>query len=117
MIIIYFFINRKEMQQQAIVYLFLLIVVEILAWYFLKKQHIEKNENYAILFFFTFALIPWILLRLVKLEGIAITNIYWNIASTLLVLFLGYFVFKEELNNTQYIGIALGILSTAIIRS
>ena len=113
--IIYFFINRKEMQQEAIVYLFLLIIVEILAWYFLKKQHIEQNENYTLLFFFTFALIPWILIRLVKLEGIAITNTYWNIASTLLVLFLGYFIFKEELNNAQYIGIALGIVSIALI--
>ncbi len=103
------------MNKEAINYLVLLIVVEILAWYFLKKQHVENNETYTFLFFFTFALIPWILLKLVKLEGIAVTNMYWNIATTILVLFLGYFIFKEKLNNLQYIGIGLGFLSILLL--
>jgi len=103
------------MKSQAIGYILLLIIVEILAWYFLKKQHIEENDTYMFLFFFFFALIPWILIQLVKLEGIAITNVYWNIASTMLVILLGYFVFKEKINSVQYIGVGLGILSIALL--
>ena len=103
------------MKNQAIGYILLLIIVEILAWYFLKKQHIEENDTYMFLFFFFFALIPWILIQLVKLEGIAITNVYWNIASTMLVILLGYFVFKEKINSVQYIGVGFGILSIALL--
>ena len=103
------------MKSQAIGYILLLIIVEILAWYFLKKQHIEENDTYMFLFFFFFALIPLILIQLVKLEGIAITNVYWNIASTMLVILLGYFVFKEKINSVQYIGVGFGILSIALL--
>ena len=103
------------MKSQAIEYILFLIIVEILAWYFLKKQHVEQNDTYMFLFFFFFALIPWILIQLVKLEGIAITNVYWNIASTMLVILLGYFVFKEKINSVQYIGVGLGLLSIALL--
>jgi multidrug transporter EmrE-like cation transporter len=103
------------MKSQAIGYILLLIIVEILAWYFLKKQHIEENDTYIFLFFLLFSLIPWILIQLVRLEGIAITNVYWNIASTMLVILLGYFVFKEKINSVQYIGVGLGILSITLL--
>ena len=103
------------MKSQAIGYILLLIIVEILAWYFLKKQHIEENDTYIFLFFLLFSLIPWILIELVRLEGIAITNVYWNIASTMLVILLGYFVFKEKINSVQYIGVGFGILSIALL--
>ena len=103
------------MDKQALWYLFLLIVVEIFAWYFLKKQHVDNNESYTILFFFTFALIPWILIKMVKLEGIAVTNMYWNIATTILVILLGYFMFKEKINSLQYIELGLVVLSILLL--
>jgi multidrug transporter EmrE-like cation transporter len=103
------------MDKKIINLLLLLIVVEIIAWYFLKRYYIDKTNIYLILYLLFFLIIPFILLKIVEKEGIAITNSLWNVATTTLVLFLGIFIFNENINKKQLFGISLGILSIFFI--
>lgn len=93
----------------------LIVFVEVLSWYCLKKQYVDNNKIYLYLFFALYAIIPFLLIKTLKYEGIGVTNMLWNIASTILVLLIGYFVFKEHINHYQYFGIGLGILSILLL--
>jgi len=101
---------------KEIIYLLILIVtVEVLSWYCLKKQYVSGDKKYLIMFFALYACIPFLLIQTLKYEGIGITNMLWNIASTTLVLLIGYFIFKEHINHYQYLGIGLGILAIVLL--
>lgn len=92
-----------------------IVIVEVLSWYCLKKQYISGNKIYLVPFFALYAIIPFLLIQTLKYEGIGVTNMLWNIASTILVLLMGYFIFKEHVNGYQYIGIGLGVLSIVLL--
>jgi len=98
-------------------WLLLLISVEVTTWFFLKKYYItENNKNLFLgIFLSIYILIPFILIKLVKYEGIGILNMVWNICSTTLVIILGYYIFNEKINNIQYFGIGLGMLSIVLL--
>jgi multidrug transporter EmrE-like cation transporter len=103
------------MDKKAINLLLLLIVVEIIAWYFLKKYSVDKTNIYLTLYLLFFLTIPFILLKIVNTEGIAVTNSLWNVATTTLVLFLGMFIFDENINKRQLFGVTLGVVSIVFI--
>ena len=107
--------NTKEMW----LWLFLLISVEVTTWYFLKKYYLVDNGNcknlFLATFLFIYAFIPFILIKLVSYEGIGIINMIWNICSTTLVIIIGYYIFNEKINNLQYFGIALGLVSIFLL--
>jgi multidrug transporter EmrE-like cation transporter len=46
-----------------------------------------------------------------KYSTMAELNIVWNILSSFLVTFVGYYLFKEKISNMKMIAIALGIVS------
>lgn len=104
------------MDKKAINLLLLLITIEIIAWYFLKKYSVDPtSKTYLALYLLFFLTIPFVLIKIVQTEGIAITNTLWNVATTTLVLFLGMFIFNENINKKQLIGIILGIFSILFI--
>jgi multidrug transporter EmrE-like cation transporter len=47
--------------------------------------------------------------------GIGITNILWNIVSSIIVLLFGVSYFNEKINKIQVIGIVFGIISLYLI--
>jgi len=99
-----------------LVYLLLIIsIIECSAWFFLKKNYLTNNKTYLLLYLMLYMIIPFFLIKTLKYEGIGITNMLWNIASTTLVLLIGYFIFKEHINHYQYIGIGLGILAIVLL--
>ena len=109
--------NNKDhpIKKELILLLFLIVLVEVASWFCLKKQYLDKNKFFLVLFFILYAILPFLLLRTLKYEGIGITNMLWNIASTTLVLIIGYFIFKEHVNHWQYLGIGLGLISIVLL--
>lgn len=107
--------NDNLLRKDFLIILTVIIIAEIITWYSLKKQHLEKDKFYLYIYFAMFLVIPVLLLLTVKYEKIIITNMMWNIASTMLVLILGYFMFKEDITTYQYIGISLGLLSIVFL--
>jgi multidrug transporter EmrE-like cation transporter len=105
-------INHRN---EFFIILTVIIIAEIITWYSLKKRYLERDNFYLFVYYGMFLTIATLLLLTAKYESIAITNIMWNIASTILVLMLGYFIFKEHITRYQYIGICLGLLSIVFL--
>ena len=78
----------------------------------LKQYHLYKNWKIIIpAILINAIIIPILLINTFKYEGLAITNFLWNIFSTLAVIFVGVYFFKEKINNYQKFGLFFGILS------
>lgn len=107
--------KEHPIKKELLILVSLIIIVEIASWYCLKKQYVDNNKVYLYLFFALYAMIPILLLQTVKYEGIGVTNMLWNIATTTLVLLMGYFIFKEHINHYQYLGVGLGILAIVLL--
>jgi multidrug transporter EmrE-like cation transporter len=106
---------KVQIKKELIILLIIIIMVEDLSWYFMKKQYVDNNKIYLYIFFALYACIPFLLLQTLKYEGIGVTNMLWNIASTAIVLLIGYFIFKESINHYQYLGIGFGILAIVLL--
>lgn len=97
-------------------WLFIIILVEATALYYIKEYSISNNYHSFIISTIAYALIPFLLYKILKLgEGIAVTNILWNIASTLYGLLIGVTLFSEHISFQQKIGAILGTTGTMII--
>jgi drug/metabolite transporter (DMT)-like permease len=100
----------------ALLWLFLLIIIEAPAIYYIKKYSITNEPIYIIISTIAYATIPFILYKILELgEGIAITNILWNISSILYGLFIGAILFSEHISLQQKIGSILGLVGTIMI--
>jgi len=58
-----------------------------------------------------YALDPWIFLKSLSVEGIAIMNLVWNLTSNVFITFVGLVLFKEHITVLKGIGIALGFVA------
>ena len=54
-----------------------------------------------------YAINPWIFLRALSVEGIAIMNLVWNLISNVLITGIGIYAFKEVMTPTKWMGIGL----------
>jgi drug/metabolite transporter (DMT)-like permease len=94
----------------------IIMIFESTAFYNIKMYSISNDMRHIIASSALYAMIPILLYKIVKLgNGIAITNITWNIASTLYGLFIGVILFNEHITTEQKIGAILGMLGTIII--
>lgn len=102
---------------KAIVLLILLILVESFALYCVKKSSVKNTKNpYIIYSIILYAFIPVILYFALKNnEGLAITNLVWNIASTIYGIFIGIILFNEVITNEQKIGALMGFLGLVLM--
>jgi multidrug transporter EmrE-like cation transporter len=107
--------KEHPIKKELLLLILLIVTVEVASWYCLKKQYVDDKKVYLYLFFVLYAMIPFLLIRTLKYEGIGVTNMLWNIASTTLVLLIGYFIFKEHINHYQYFGIGFGILAIVLL--
>lgn len=94
----------------------IIMILESTAFYNIKMYSINDISKHLIISSILYALIPFLLYKIIKLgNGLAITNITWNIASTLYGLFIGVILFGEYITIQQKIGTILGILGITII--
>jgi drug/metabolite transporter (DMT)-like permease len=97
-------------------WLAILVFVEFWALFFVQKSQKIKDKKYLI---FTMILygtcISLLLYKLLEYKNIAIVNFLWNIFSTLSGFFIALVIYKEEINNLEWAGAALGILSLGLI--
>ena len=101
------------MQEKYIFILYwltILIIFENTALYFLKKESINHNGKYIKYSCILYGLfIPFILLKILNYEGIAIINFFWNIFSTLSGFLLGIYLFNEQINKIEIIGVIISL--------
>jgi multidrug transporter EmrE-like cation transporter len=54
-----------------------------------------------------YAINPWIFLSSLRVEGIAIMNLVWNLVSNVFITGIGLYIFKEQLTTLKWIGLVL----------
>lgn len=101
------------MDNSDLFWLFSIIIAESFALYYVKKYSINDTNNVFIyVSIILYAYIPFALYKIThNCSGIAVTNIVWNIASTIYGLIIGMLLFDENITFEQKIGISLGFLS------
>jgi multidrug transporter EmrE-like cation transporter len=97
-------------------FLGILIAVEAVALYSIEKFAKERQ----IKFFITTAicygiLIPYLLYRNLMYKDIGMINFFWNIFSTMSGFAIGILIFKEQVNNLQWIGISLSLVGIGLV--
>ena len=97
----------------------LLIIIESLALYYVKKSSLagEHKGTFLVSSMILYALLPLVLYSMLQIHPkISIINVLWNVLSTMYGVFIGYILFKENINSTQFIGIFLGITSIYLLK-
>lgn len=93
----------------------LIVILDIIAWWLLKKYHLTKQNCYLYMAIVIYAMMPLLIIKVLKYEGIGSTNMIWNIFSTTIVLLMGYFLFNESLTHYQFLGVMFGILAIVLL--
>jgi multidrug transporter EmrE-like cation transporter len=62
---------------------------------------------------FAFAVVP-LLSKALQYEGIGMVNFTWNVFSTLIMFFLGIYIFSEKITTFKTIGILIALLGIGI---
>ena len=62
-----------------------------------------------------YAFQPLIFFKSLKSETMTVMNLYWDLASDVLVTFIGLFLFKEELSFRRMMGVVLSFVSLCLL--
>jgi multidrug transporter EmrE-like cation transporter len=62
-----------------------------------------------------YAFQPLLFTRALKQQGMAVTNVTWNVVSTGLIVIIGAVVFGERLDKYKWLGILLSIISLMLL--
>lgn len=93
-----------------------LVAFEFLALYSIKKYKISKENKFVVLAILGYSLVALTLIRIVeKNDSISLTNVTWNILSSMYGIFIGYILFTEEITTKQFLGVAVGMISLLLI--
>jgi drug/metabolite transporter (DMT)-like permease len=97
------------------VYLFLITLFSICSQYLFKK--IQKKElpyNYLIFGVLMYALLGFVIYKLLHYGNILILNIIWHLIYFILLFLMGYFIFQEKINFQKIVALILGCISLFI---
>jgi len=90
--------------------------IDVITFGLLKSIHLKWISSlYLIVPVLFYALQPFIFLRSLNYEGIAIMNVLWNLLSTVFVTIEGKLMFKEIISERKVIGILLSIVSIYLL--
>ena len=58
---------------------------------------------------------PLIFLKAMSFEGMAVTNLVWNLLSNIIVTLSGVLIFGESIKGLRWLGIAMSLVSLALL--
>jgi small multidrug resistance pump len=104
------------MKLSIIILLFTIIFVETIGAVLLNKASKNENNILLLLGIIAYIFVAIIFYWLVKLEkNMAIVNTVWQAANIIIVTAISYFMFKENLNTMQILGITLAFIGILLI--
>jgi len=82
-----------------------------------KLFDMNKKFIFIIIAMIIYSIQPLLFYNVMKksMLGIGLTNIIWNIVSSIIVLLFSIIYFDEKIKKTQTLGIILGIISLYLI--
>jgi multidrug transporter EmrE-like cation transporter len=61
------------------------------------------------------AIIPYLIIRSLKFDGIGTVNFLWNIITTVAMIVIGYYIFGNKVNHLHYISFFLGVAAIIVL--
>lgn len=99
----------------SILYAVMITTVEIVGILIAKKWNLNNNPIYLLTAVSLFGLVGFLFARSLKYEGMAIMNILWISFSVIVITFVGYFVFKENISLAQSVGIGIIVIGLFLV--
>jgi multidrug transporter EmrE-like cation transporter len=62
-----------------------------------------------------YALQPFIFYQALKLQGMAVVNLLWNVISSIIVTLVALLYFKEKLTHAKWIGVFISLLAIGLL--
>ena len=94
----------------------ILIIFESIGLYYITYYNKHRYILYYIIGCLIYGIIfPYLILRALKYKGIATVNFIGNILSTIIMILIGYYFFKEKMNYIKILGFIIGFISIMII--
>ena len=100
----------------SILYAIMITAAEIIGIVIAKKWNLNDNPVYLLATISLFGLVGFLFANSLKYEGMAIMNILWISFSVIIITFVGYFVFKENISLTQLAGIGIIVIGLFMVR-
>ena len=94
----------------------LILGLDTLAMYTGHQAAQSKNIYLWALTILIFAVMGGLFVRMLQFETLTIINLFWVVGAIVLGTTLGVLIFKEQVTNLQWFGVALAILSVIIIQ-
>ena len=95
----------------------LMAVLDIFMMSTIKMIHIKRIPSWwgIPLSVGIYALEPLIFLKAMNYEGMAVTNLIWNLMSDVVVTAQGIFIFGESIAGLRWVGICMSIFSLGLM--
>ncbi len=82
----------------------------------LKAIHLKWVSPYFfVLTVLLYSFQPYIFLQSLNFEGVIIMNLLWDLLSSVVVTFLGLYLFNENISTTKWAGIVLSFISVYLM--
>ena len=89
----------------------LLTFLDLLAFPMVKSVSVGSNPLWMIVPIFLYSLNPIVLLQSLRTEGLVIVNFVWNMLSSISILIVGKYIFKEVISPTKMLGVLCSLTS------
>ncbi len=98
-------------------HILILVIFESIAFYYISKHHQNKNKWLLIMPMLIYGIVVANMLSqsLNYGRGIGTINFIWNCCSTITAFLIGIFMFGEQVNELQWIGIGFAFVGLCLI--
>jgi len=96
---------------QTLGYGALLTLLDVIAFPIVKSVSLGLSSSWMIVPIFLYSMNPMILLKSLQTEGLVIVNFVWNMLSSITILFVGKYIFKEVISPTKMLGVVCSLMS------
>ncbi len=90
-------------------------IIEIAAQVFAKQAHITNDKRYMLLTFLLYGVISLLLIRTYRYSTMGLVNAMWNAFTTISIVLIGIYVYKEKVNGWAALGIAMTLVGFYLI--
>jgi drug/metabolite transporter (DMT)-like permease len=108
---------QTHFQWNVIQYGILLAFIDCIVFPILKLRHLQVLTGYTplVFSFLLYGVQSLIFYKSLKFETMAVMNIFWNMASNILVTIIGIYGLKEKISKRKLYGILLGFVALYLL--
>jgi len=103
------------MELKSIIYIVILVILELLSISSLKYWSLKKNTIFLYLGILGYLSVGCLFAYILYIHSdMTIINALWQVLNIILVSAVGLLIYKEKLNNIQYVGLLFAVIASVI---